>query len=332
MSDESKTPVSPEESAGSKESSPPSEGASADAPSPPPSAEAPAEGEAKKSGGFDFLTALLVVVVLLNVVFFLYNSYADKPPANPTGGPPPQPAESPVGQAESPQPPVDRPILEVLTPEEETKVILKAAQDFDFKNPRLLLALMALNSQPEPIGLSLQQKQRFLVEFAAKRLDRSVDSIVASQLGDVFEGAGLNPAKAKGTGTPAERLSQAVALLTRIQAKATPKPFRAREVGFSKRLKSVDEACVTLLELDAKGKDRFMNPDMAAELLAILHPILAAGTPSLTEAQQTWIQKNQGTEKLSFETWLKPLGLPTYDDSALTVMQDHVRSLLAGIK
>ncbi len=332
MSDESKNPVSPEESAGSKEIPPSSEGASADAPSPTPASETPAEGEAKKSGGFDFLTALLVVVVLLNVVFFLYNSYADKQPAGPAAGPPPQPAGSPGAQAESPQAPIETPRLEVLTPEEETKAILKAAQDFDFQSPRLLMALMALNSQPEPVGLSLQQKQRFLVEFAAKRLDKSVDSIVASQLGDIFEGVNLNPAKGKATGSAPERLDQVVAFLTTIQAKGTPKPFRVREVGFSKRLKSVDEACVTLLELNATGKDRFLDPDLAANILGLLHPILAAGTPPLTEAQQAWIKKNQGTENLKFETWLKPLGLPTFDNSALSVMQDHVRSLLAGIK
>jgi len=331
MSDESKTPEVPEEATGSGEDSSSPEGTSAEAPSPSAASETPAEGEPKKTGGFDFLTALLVVVVLLNVVFFLYNSYADKPPAQPTGGPPPQPAGSPGSQAESSRPPVESPILEVLTPEEETKVILKAAQDFDFQNPRLLLALMALNSQPEPVGLSLQQKQRFLVEFAAKRLKRSVDSIVASLLSDVFQRLHQTPGKGSTSGTAEERLNQTVKFLTGHQAKADPAQTqvpRVQEVGNSQIFNTVDEACVALLDLSANKPGLKIDPGEAADFLLYLHPVLAAGTPPLTDPQQAWIKKNQGTKALAFKTYLVPLGRTEYDDASLSLMQDHVRSIL----
>jgi hypothetical protein len=331
MSDESKTPEVPEEATGSGEDSSSPEGTSAEAPSPSAASETPAEGEPKKTGGFDFLTVLLVVVVLLNVVFFLYNSYADKPPADPTGGPPRPPAESPVGQAESPPPPANLPLLEDLSPEEEVKVILKGAEDFDFKNPRLLMALMALNNQPEPVGLSRQQKQRFLVEFAAKRLDKSVDSIVATLLSDVFERLHQTPGKGSTSGSAEERLNRTAKLLTDLQAKADPaltKVPHAREVGNSQLFSTVDEACVALLDLSANKPEVKIAPGEAAYLLLYLHPILAAGTPPLTDLQQDWIKKNQGTKNLAFETYLVPLGRSEYDDASLSLMQDHVRSIL----
>jgi len=356
MSDESKNPVSPEESAGSGEVLNIPEGAPGDAPSPTPAPEPPPEDKAKKSGGFDFLTILLVVVVLLNVALFLYNSTMDKKPAGPGGGPPPG-AAHPPGDPSQPAPPgpppenqpprsiFEKPTqaaatslwssspevnLEVLTPDEEFKVILKGAQDYDNQNPRLLAALMALHYQDSPVNLSLQQRQRFLVEFTAKRVHRSVESIVAAQIGDVFQRLGLTPAKSKVTESPDETLKKTVAFLTRIQAKGSPKPFTPRDFGLSHLFTNLDEACVAILEVEAKGKEEAIDPSTAAELLGILGPVLNAEAPPLSEAQQAWIRENQGTELMSLQTWLRYLSLPKYDETALRALQEHAGALLAG--
>jgi hypothetical protein len=126
-------------------------------------------------------------------------------------------------------------------------------------------------------------------------------------------------------------LNRTAKLLTDLQAKADPaltKVPHAREVGNSQLFSTVDEACVALLDLSANKPEVKIAPGEAAYLLLYLHPILAAGTPPLTDLQQDWIKKNQGTKNLAFETYLVPLGRSEYDDASLSLMQDHVRSIL----
>ncbi len=54
-----------------------------------------ASADEGRGGGVDYLTVLLVLVVFLNIAFFLYNTYGDRsggpPPPGPMGGPPPGP-------------------------------------------------------------------------------------------------------------------------------------------------------------------------------------------------------------------------------------------------
>lgn len=310
-----------------------------------------------KTGRFDFLTVLLILVVVLNVAFFLYNSYVGRqnptPPPGPMGGPPPNPGEPPPGPGAAPSrpgspapvsgpgapvpgpggdavpTPEPEPTRVALTPEQEFETIALAADNLDFQNYRFLIALIALSNQPEPVGLSALQRQRFLSEFSSRRLRRSLDSVTASLLGDVLTQEGLTPAaQGSAAGSPQARLEQTVEALTKAASGARHQ--QPREIGDSKLFQSVDQACVTILQSLAKGQGPRLRERGAAVALLYLYPVLATGTPTLTPQQKEWLKQHIGRKELDLTTHLQQINRATLDDASLPILQDHVRSVLYG--
>jgi len=221
------------------------------------------------------------------------------------------------------------PTLQVLTPEQQLAALFEDARTFNFQSPRLLFALMALNSQPQPVGLSVQQRQRFLSEFSSRRLKVSVDRVTASLLGEVAQAEGLKPgAAASVAGSAQDRLKQVREVLTKVAGKVQAR--QPREIGSSTLFNGVDEACRALLEPYTTRQGPGLSAEGAAACLLYLHPLTDSATPVLTPKQEAWLRQHQAGKELQPETWLKPLGVVQLDDSTLGVLQDRVRSLLTG--
>ncbi len=304
------------------------------------------EGSApKKTGGFDFLTVLLILVVALNVVFFVYNSYFspspgdDRPPAAPGSAPEDPGRPGPDGQASGPPSPSPRPSPIVLTEAEKAEVerISQSADKFRYDDPKLLMTLIAMANPESPVRPDAMQCRRFLSEFAVQRLNQPMEAVTASLLGEVLDGQrmqgwlnfGAPKMLPKGSPTPGESsdalLERTLASLNKILDDA--RPDEAPEVGKATPFKTLDEACKALLFCNEEPEGMPLMPSQAATALMILHPLVAAGTPAFNAEQKKWIGQNLRND-LVVETFLKKQGLPSDPEAALKQLQERARAAL----